>query len=50
MPLPKRNIGEPRDEFMERCMQDDIMKSEYPDARQRLAICAVQARSKYKTS
>lgn len=50
MPLPKRLTLEPRDEFIQRCMNDSVMKSEYPDTKQRLAVCAVQARSKYTKS
>jgi hypothetical protein len=43
MPLPERNLGEARDTFIQRCMKDEVMKSEYPDARQRIAVCAAQA-------
>jgi hypothetical protein len=43
MPLPVIKPSETRDEFVKRCMQDTIMKDEYPNIRQRLAVCARQA-------
>jgi|LakMenEpi03Aug12_release.lakeMendotaPanAssembly.Ray.scaffolds.fasta_scaffold00123_77 hypothetical protein len=43
MPLPNRNKDEKRDDFVARCMQNDTMKSEYPDQAQRVAICIRQA-------
>lgn len=42
MPIPKPKEDETQDEFMERCMADEIMVSEYPDEKQRYAICMVQ--------
>ena len=42
MPLPKPNTGESREAFIERCMSDETMKQEYPNAQQRIAVCAVQ--------
>jgi len=42
MPLPQRKPTETRDKFMQRCMSDKVMVNEYPDKKQRLAICAVQ--------
>ena len=42
MPLPKRTATETRDKFIERCMSDKTMVNEYPDKKQRLAVCAVQ--------
>ena len=44
MPLPKITPTEDRQEFIKRCMNDVVMKSEYPNAKQRLAICAIQAK------
>ena len=46
MPLPKRNSYETRDEFIDRCMSDSVMNKEYPDNKQRLAVCSVQWRKK----
>ena len=40
MPIPKQNIDEGNEEFIERCMGDDTMQ-EY-DEEQRLAICSLQ--------
>jgi len=39
MPLPEPNDDESKDEFMERCMGDDLMVDEYPDNKQRYAVC-----------
>ena len=40
MPLPKPTEGEGREAFLERCMSDPSMLSEYADDDQRLAVCA----------
>ena len=39
MPIPKPNIYEGRQDFINRCMGDDTMASEYTDSEQRLAVC-----------
>ena len=44
MPLPKRNRGEKKDEFIARCINDPKMKSEFPDVKRRAAVCYFQAR------
>lgn len=44
MPLPKPNQSENQTEFMNRCMSDETMKSEYPNDQQRLAVCYIQWR------
>lgn len=41
MPIPKPNPAETADKFIERCMSDSVMSSEYPDQAQRFAICSV---------
>ena len=41
MPIPKPNLTETADKFIERCMSDEIMLNEYPDQSQRFAICSV---------
>jgi len=46
MPLPTPNKGEDRKGFMARCMGNPTMIKEYPNADQRLAVCAVQYRKK----
>jgi HK97 family phage prohead protease len=40
--MPTPNDGEGHDDFIERCMGDDVMKSEYDDNDQRLAVCQTQ--------
>lgn len=42
MPLPKVRKNETEQEFVSRCMSDDIMLSEYKDQKQRAAICYSQ--------
>ena len=39
MPILKPNAGETENNFMNRCMSDDKMRSEFPDNRQRSAVC-----------
>ncbi len=39
MPLPNVGDKETQDEWMERCMGNDTMKEDFPDNKQRLAIC-----------
>ena len=48
MPLPKRKSEESKSEFMDRCMSDDVMKQEYSDSVQRLAVCNALGRKKYE--
>jgi hypothetical protein len=43
MPLPNKNKDEQKDAFVSRCMNNDTMKKEYPDEKQRVAICIQQA-------
>jgi hypothetical protein len=46
MPIPKRKQGESRADFIGRCMSDDVMKSEYKNHVQRLAICSIESKKK----
>jgi len=39
MPIPKPKTNEKKDTFTQRCMGDTTMNSEYPDRRQRYAVC-----------
>ena len=39
MPLPYRNLNEPQNEFVKRCMADEVMLSEFPERNQRYALC-----------
>ena len=45
MPIPKPKPYERMNDFMQRCMGDDKMVSEYEDIDQRFAVC----RSSYET-
>jgi hypothetical protein len=44
MPIPEIKPAETKDEFIARCMRDKIMTAEYPDERQRAAICYNQSK------
>ena len=50
MPIPKPNKNETKNKFIERCMGDDKMNTEYPDNKQRLAVCNVSWKDKDKKS
>ena len=39
MPIPKPGKKEDKEKFMSRCMGDPVMLKEYPDQKQRAAIC-----------
>lgn len=43
MPIPSRRKDEPKDSFVSRCMSNEVMKKDYPDEKQRVAICIGQA-------
>lgn len=40
MPIPKPKQGEEKTDFIQRCMTDSVMVSEYENTDQRLAICS----------
>ena len=42
MPIPTPTPNETENDFIERCMSDEKMKSEYPDEPQRYAVCVTQ--------
>ena len=46
MPLPKPRSGESNNQFINRCMINDTMVSEYNDRSQRYAVCNSLATSK----
>lgn len=46
MPLPKPADDEEKGDFLDRCMGDDTMNKEYPDPKQRRAVCESQWESK----
>lgn len=39
MPIPKPKKGESQKDFISRCMSNDTMNDEYPDQKQRTAVC-----------
>ena len=45
MPLPKPKKGQTEDEFIEQCMSDPKMTAEFPDRKQRFAVCSGQLKA-----
>ena len=41
MPIPKPTQSESKDEFIQRCMGDDLMVKEYPNNDQRFRLCTI---------
>jgi len=50
MPIPSRKKDEDRQAFVSRCMGDDVMKKDYPDSKQRIAVCLNQVKKDTKAS
>ena len=48
MPLPTPNKGEKKSDFISRCVTSKVMQTEYPDKKQRLAVCYSQWNRKNK--
>jgi len=46
MPIPEKQADEDKNQFLSRCMSNDIMKKDYPDTKQRVAICLSQTKQK----
>lgn len=44
MPIPSRKQNEDKNKFVSRCMGNETMKKDYPDTKQRVAICLGQTR------
>jgi hypothetical protein len=42
MPIPKRKEDEDKQAFVARCMSNETTKKEYPDNKQRIAVCLSQ--------
>ena len=42
MPIPQPKQNEDNNEFIARCMSNETMLNEFPDAAQRLAVCQTQ--------
>lgn len=40
--MPTPNDGEERQDFLRRCMEDSVMRTEYPRTDQRVAVCQAQ--------
>jgi len=40
MPLPAPREGEDKNAFISRCLSDPVMKKEYPEIDQRVAVCS----------
>jgi len=43
-PIPTKRKDERKKDFLSRCMADPVMVSEYPDEKQRLAICSTKVK------
>src|ERR1044072_8859349 len=50
MPIPKPRKGENHSEFMDRCAGDKVMNNDYPDTKQRVAVCYDAWRSEHGNS
>jgi len=48
MPLPTKNKKETEQEFVNRCMSDDMIKNDFKDQKQRLAVCYSQYKIRHK--
>jgi hypothetical protein len=44
MPIPTPNEKEDNKKFISRCMSDEVMKKDYPENQQRIAICLGQTK------
>lgn len=50
MPLPKPNKNEKEKEFISRCMSSETMNKEFPDQKQRAAVCYSQYRKRKQSA
>ena len=50
MPIPNKKSNEDKQKFVSRCMGNETMKKDYPDVKQRVAICLGQTRKKGQSS
>ena len=50
MPIPSKHENEDKQKFIARCMGDEVMKKDYPDTKQRVAICLGQTKKKSESS
>ena len=42
MPIPKPNKNETQKDFVKRCVNNNVMITEYPDVKQRYSICLIK--------
>jgi len=42
MPIPTPNKDENQEQFLHRCITDNVMRSEFPDGKQRFVVCLQQ--------
>jgi hypothetical protein len=45
MPIPQPHKNEDKEHFVSRCMSDEVMKKDYKDGKQRVAVCLQQTKS-----
>jgi len=50
MPLPKPSKNQKQSEFISKCAGDEAMNKEFPDKKQRVAICYSQFKRKANAS
>ena len=48
MPLPKPSKKETEQEFVSRCMGDEMMNKDFKDQKQRVAVCYSQYKIRHK--
>lgn len=48
MPIPTPKQNEDKNAFIARCMSDEKMLNEFPEAAQRLAVCQTQLKENAK--
>ena len=46
MPLPNPKPKETKDDFLSRCVTDNVMRKEFPDGKQRFVVCLQQWENK----
>jgi hypothetical protein len=50
MPIPNKKPDEDKQKFIARCMGNELMKKDYPDSKQRIAICLGQTKKGGKSN
>jgi hypothetical protein len=50
MPLPNPRKGQDQNAFMSKCMGDETIKKEFPNQKQRIAVCLSQFKRKKATA